>query len=186
MDHCSEEFTPQKIADDSWLLRHCLAGHRKGPKKRKYPAPNHFALRKGEQGLSFSWRKICNPGQHMTVLGLTHNKDGNFIRTKDFRLFQFELNFLRRLEGVASVEHDPVCNGNTAPVGKPNNPGHCQLFFNQPDDPEVRNHLSRYCQENLEHSSCTLNYDHIDSIVECLREKSNKTTFHKCTNWGVI
>ena len=160
-------------------LRHCIPSER--DKKRKFPLPKHFDLRSGEDGLSFSDESNCSIMQHMIWTGLSHNHKGAYIDAVSFRLFRYSEDILHDVGGhikSTPVKHDSI----PAPIGKPNNPAHCDVVISPEDQTAARFKLSNYSQEN----ESTPDKEEMTDLIMRFREKGNDTPFHRVDKWGVI
>ena len=166
----------EEIPSEDFVTRQALPMERTGKRPRKFPKESHFKLRPGEDGLSVNWVKYLDTKSNFILLGLTHNRNGDYLDYSGFKIFKYSVKFLRSLDGVADVEHKPIYNGNPAPVGKPNNRAHAIVIY--PDDEEIRMNLSDYCRENFDHSFCEFDISSLDQEINNLRERLNDTPYH--------
>jgi hypothetical protein len=85
--------------------------------------------------------------------------------------------FLRSISGIESVEHNPVINGNPAPVGKPNNYSHSLVMYQ--DDELIRKTLSTHIRDNQEDTYCLFEANSLNERLEELRQRLNDTPYHR-------
>lgn len=153
---------------------------------RRIPAPSHFALRAGETGLSVNWHQRVDTATHYSLIGLQHNQNGTFLDPHSFRLFVLPIDMLRQLDGIAEVRHDPICHGDPAPVGHPNNPGHAEVIYvDQENNLDTRLILSEYCRKYPETYKPFPGPD-LDRQIQTLRVRNNDTPFHCVNHWGEL
>ncbi len=175
----------QPIPDIAILTRHCPHRLRKGNKKRKFPGPDHFALRPDEEALSFNWCDYMTPQQHFMWLGLTYKKDQPaYLQPAAFKLFQYPVAVLRQMTGIQKIEHDPVYNGYPAPIGAPNNPAHALVCLDEANDEEVRLKLSLWVNDHYDTSAISWDIDSLETELQALRARGNATCYHQVEDWG--
>ena len=153
--------------------------------RRRIPASSHFALRAGETGLSVNWYPRIDPVTHYTLIAIQHNGSGVFLDPNSFRVYALPVDMLRQLDGIAEVCHDPVFNGDPAPVGHPNNPSHAEVIYtDQENNLDARLILSEYCQKHPEAYHYPFPDPGLDAAIEALRARNNDTPYHRVEGWG--
>lgn len=169
----------EDILDDQYLLRRIAANKRESGRNHKFPGASHFALREeiGEKSLSFNWNKYANEKESYTLVGLTHDRNGNFIDYSVYVFFTYPVDFIKSIPRFERIEHSPEWYGNPSEVGRPNNKSHASLFcgdFNI----ATRSVLSLYCQNN-EKSYLKFKLKTIRDEIEDLKARHNNTPYHK-------
>jgi hypothetical protein len=178
-------FPVVEIPATDHVARHCFVGQTQKRGGRRFPSPDCFALRKGEEGLSVNWHERIDTSVHFILIGLQHNKLGEFLNPKSFRIFTLPVKFLRDLSGIDKVEHVPVFNGDPAPIGKPNNPWHAEVYYADRDNnTDVRLQLSEYCQHAGSESHKEFPNGQLEQHIAALQSRGNNTPYHRIKGWG--
>lgn len=95
-------------------------------------------------------------------------------------MFRYSEDILHEVGG--NIKPTPVNNGNPAPIGKPNNPAHCDVVISTKNQTAARVMLSDYSQDK----ECTPDKEEMTDLIMRFREKGNDTPFHRVDEWGVI
>lgn len=116
-------------------------------KKKHIPSPSCFAYTPEDvnDGLSVDWEALSTPELSLAIVGKTFrvNKQ-EFKDPYAFHIYKVENAFLSELDGINRVRHAPNFYGNPPPVGKPNNPSHAVIIYEDPNDPEIRVKLQNH------------------------------------------
>ena len=145
--------------------------------KRRWPNEASFVLKENELGLSVNWDKYISIKDNFLIIGLTQNTPGRFINPTAFKIFKFPVAFLRSIEEIKDVIHNPSYHGNPSPIGQPNNRAHSLVEYSD-DDGFVRMNLSDYCNSNYIDCYCEFDVNSINEELEELRNRLNETPFH--------
>lgn len=174
-----EEFT-----DECILYRHCHYSKREqiSKKERRHPNEASFVLREGEEALSFNWSKYANSERGSVVIALTYNRSDNYLNYKDYTFFKYPIEFLKSVDGIVNIVHNPDFKGNPSAVGHPNNKSH-SLVFIESNDLAIRINLADFSKENYELAKCTIDFNTLDDEIEQLRARLNDTEYHRLWNF---
>lgn len=170
----------QIIPDKDYVFRQTVPRERTGTKKRKFPNESHFQLREGERGLSVNWKRYITLEENFLLISITYNKKNNFLDHSIFKIFQYPVALFRSINQIIDVIHTPEENGDPAPVGKPNNPSHSEVLYE--NDIEIFVKLSDYCDKNFEKAFCEFDVNSINEKAKELKTKLNNTKYHR-KNW---
>lgn len=146
--------------------------------KRRWPNEASFSLRKNETGLSVNWDKYISVKDNYVIIGLTQSTAGKYLNHTSFRIFKFPVEFLRSIEEISDVIHDPLFNGNPSPVGQPNNRAHSLIEYSD-NDGFARMNLSDYSNNNYDQCFCEFNVNSINQELEELKGRLDNTAFHR-------
>lgn len=111
---------------------------------KKKRIPNEANFKPDPDGLSVNWEKYCSSNRCYQLLGLTHNRKGEFINITSFKLIKLNVGDIRDINGINDIIHDPTPYRG---VGKPQNDGHALIKYN--DDAEIRLKLADYASDKL-------------------------------------
>jgi hypothetical protein len=113
--------------------------------KKQTISESAFAMRLGEDGLSVDWNNENTAEHSLERVGHTYKTNKTEFKNKaDFMVYELDVDFVRQLEFVSDVVHDPVFNDPEI-LGKPNNPAHA-LIINTKDEEvrvKLRDHAKR-------------------------------------------
>ncbi|MEJ7684665.1 MAG: hypothetical protein WKG06_43820 [Segetibacter sp.] len=174
-----QEFkNPLSIPNDAFVYRQVNLAHLKhelGNRKKRFPKESHF--KPDADGLSVHWNRFIDVKGIYHIIGISFKPETTeFKDYRTFRVFSFPINFLKEVDGINSIIHSPVFNGNPAPVGFPNNYAHSSILY--PDDEEIRIKLSTYCNEKYAECFCPTDLNLLDIEINPLRERLNQTEYH--------
>ena len=136
-----ETFQIELIPDEDFVYRQVpvLAL----PKIDNKRVPNEANFIPDNDGLSVNWDKYCDEDTCYKLLGLTYNNKQQFINITVFKLIKLNVGYVRNIEGIQGVIHDPKIEESK---GSPKNWGHSLIVYK--NDEEVRLKLADYCREN--------------------------------------
>lgn len=147
------------------------------PKINGKRVPNEAHFIPDPDGLSVHWSKYITIEQIYYIIALSFNKKGDYINYTSFKIYQFPISFLRDLEGIIDIKHDPVINGNPAPIGHPNNRAHTLVIY--PNDEEIRLNIADFVRDYYDNSYCDFDIRYLENEIKVLRERLNDTEYHK-------
>ena len=162
------------IPDEDYVYRQVHI--KNAPKINGKRIPDETNFIPDEDGLSVHWDKYTTINDVYCVIGLSHNMKGGYKDYTGFKVFQFPVTFLRRLQGISGVIHTPVINGNPAPIGHPNNRAHASVIL--PNDEEIRIKLTDHVINNYINSYCDFDVTHFNIEIKQLRNRLNDTPYH--------
>lgn len=150
--------------------------HAKGNKTERFPRENHFSP--DSDGLSVNWDRFSNVSYNYHIIGLTYKykQPGIYKDFRNFHVFKIPVTILKSIEGINSIDHNPIFNGNPAPLGSPNNYAHTLVVYD--DDPEIRLKLSDWCRDYHSESYCQVDFGLLETEIEELRQRLNTTVYH--------
>jgi hypothetical protein len=166
-----------KVTDECVIFRQTTPRQRSG-KPRRFPNESNFALREGEDYLSFNWERYITVDKNYKLIGITHNRNGEFLDISHFTIFKYPAKEVMKIRGV-SIEHIPVYHDETpSPVGHPNNPAHLGVLVGE-SDLAFRTEMTDYCASNS--ASIQTICDKAATIQEIqeIRRRANETPYHK-------
>lgn len=140
------------------------------PKGKRVPSEAAFILGKGEQGLSVNWDKYMNVKDNYILIGSSYTKKNDFIDYTAFLIFRLKVEFIRSMNVIKDVLHDPVFSDHP-PKGKPNNQAHSLILYDEDDSEEVRMNLADYCTMNFDNSYCKFDVRSIKNEIDDLRRR---------------
>ncbi|MEX1120652.1 MAG: hypothetical protein WED82_00865 [Balneolales bacterium] len=173
----------EEIPHSDQVYRQVPPPDRIGKKSRRYPNEGHFSLAAEEKGLSVNWDKYVTVKSVFELISLRLNKKGNFTDYSGFKIYKFPVGLIKTFDRIADVEHDPVCKGNPAPPGTPNNRAHSLVLHD--DDLEIRVKLSEYCRDNHSESHCDFPISTLENEINEMRENVTSTIYHQC-KWPAV
>lgn len=168
----------EEIPDEDYVYRQVLTFSHllNGKSPRRFPNETQFELRDGEIGLSVNWDKYITVQDNFILLGLTHNKLGEYLEYTSFKIFKFPVVFPKKIEGIKDVLHKPIFNGNPAPLGLPNNQSHSEIVYE--NDEEIWLKLSDYCESNFDDAFCKFKVSSLNQEINKLRAQLQNSKFH--------
>jgi len=182
MDEKAEVATPncpweiQTITDDDFAFRQVPVNLRETHRTRKIPTESSFALRPNEDSLSFNLKAIIiDVSKNFKLMSITHTSSGKFVEVTAFKIFEFQINFLKTIGKFEAITHTPQFHGAPSPIGKPNNKSHLSLFCGEFNEGS-RVQLKEYCMEN--DCECQFDINSIREEIAELRARSNDTPYH--------
>jgi len=155
------------IPDEDNVLRQVHVKEFQNEPKRRFPNEAHFDPY--PDGLSVHWETYCNVENVHIIIGISISPNsGKFLDTTQFKVLRFNTGFLRKIDGVEDVIHDPVFNGDPSPKGKPNNKSHSLVKY--PDtNLKIRVELSDWVGNNYETIFCKPKFKEINKVIEELK-----------------
>jgi hypothetical protein len=163
------------IGNEDFVYRQCHFSEVIKKSGLRFPNEAHF--KPDEDGLSVNWNRKIDLPQNYILIGISRKVNGQFKNHTDFRIFQYPVRMLKSIEGIEAVEHDPQFHGNPSPVGKPNNPAHSLVKYE--DEEHIRMNLSDYSRDNNNEALCVFNVNSLNVVIEDLRSRLNDTPFHR-------
>lgn len=151
---------------------------------RRFPPESEFKTRDGDLGLSFYWNKYIDLKSIFLTIGLSHKSDSSrkFKDYTGFKIFQIPCEVIISLYESISIVHEPLFNGNPAPIGQPNIRSHTLVQFGEiqeEDSLRVRMNLSEYCVKNHNDSYRHFEVTSIRNEIRQLIESGDNTPFHR-------
>lgn len=144
-------------------------------KNKAIPAIRCFSLSENDKfKLSVDWDRLTTPEDVIAREG------GRFkFGTEEYKpyanreLYSIRVDFLRSIESIIDVIHDPIIN-NPEKKGEPNNVAHSLVCFleNKEEEPYVFQKIRDFAKEN----KINFNIEEVDKKVTILRQKHEVTS----------
>ena len=149
---------------------------------QRFPLPANFTIKfdRGETELSCNWDRHIAVEEIYYIIGLSHNQNMEFKDYKKYRVIKLPIGSVRKITEIEKVTHSPSFYGNPALIGKPNIYSHASVFYLEINKVEARKKLSTYCHLNQEVCLQSVDFDAIDSKIDELRSRGQKTKYHSC------
>jgi len=165
----------QPITNDDIVFRQVPVSQRETFREKKIPLESHFALRPGEDELSFNLDGIIDVPKNFKLIGITHSRKGAFLDCATFKIFKFPVVFLKTLGKFEKIIHTPKFDGAPSPLGRPNNKSHSSLYCGEFND-GTRAQLRDYCKYN--DCECPIDINSIKQEIAELIERHTDTPYH--------
>lgn len=136
----------------------------------RFPSEGHFNLTDGERGLSVNWERYCKEQDNWILIGATFRPETEVYKDyQAFRVFRFNVGWLREIEKVINVVHDPIYHEELL-IGTPDNRAHSLILYNQIDE-EVRRKLRNYVGTRDANIECRPDVTLLEPEIQSLQKR---------------